>query len=227
MHGTKKPLHQWLLCIWWFIHAAYEHSAKDLQRFLHLKSYQTAWAWLQKLRMAMAIADNKQLCGTVEISTNTIAVNGKDTARITIIAGAEIILPMGITGRIKMQVVPEQNAITPSLAKFVKTHIEYGSSLILPPHGTDNFTLHDFVTVTSSSTEISNEIIKSFAIWLHKIHRGGVAVKHLQLYLDEFCFRSNGAMLPDEEALFKLLISGVLSKKPTSYKAIISKTSKE
>ena len=52
MHGAKKPLRDWLLTIWWFSAAPFDVSAKELQRLLGLSCYQTAWTWLQKLRLA-------------------------------------------------------------------------------------------------------------------------------------------------------------------------------
>jgi len=226
MHGTKKPLSEWLLCIWWLVATTEGHSAKDLQRFLELSSYQTAWTWLQKLRKAMGVSDSRQLRDTVEISSDAISLGGETRDKAPIIAAAEIILPAGITGRIKMGTIPEVN--TRFVNNFAATQIKHGSSLILPK--LDAFTSisrDSFITVNSKVVDRSREIIKSFEIWLNKIHRGGVVAKHLQLYLDEFCFRSNAAILPDAEAIFNLLLKGVISNKPESYKSITSKPSME
>jgi len=226
MHGTKKPLSQWLICIWWLTSATGGNSAKDLQRLLQLSSYQTAWTWLQKLRMAMAIADAKQCSKTVEISTHFISLGGDDVAKIQIIAAAEIILPAGFTGRIKMQCIETLNPKT--VTTFLHTYVEHGSSLIVPEDVSyQNIDRKSYISVSSPSIYKTQEIIESFELWINKIHRGGVAAKHLQLYLDEFCFHSNAEMLPDREAIFNLLLSGVLSKKSLSYKNLTSQPSKE
>jgi hypothetical protein len=42
-------------------------SALGLQRVLGLGSYQTAWAWLHKLRRAMALPGRELLCGVIEV----------------------------------------------------------------------------------------------------------------------------------------------------------------
>lgn len=226
MHGTKKPLSEWLICIWWFTTTSGEHSAKNLQRLLKLSSYQTAWTWLQKLRMAMAVADNRQCRDTVEIATDTIVLGGKNRDKVPIIAAAEIILPAGITGRIKMKTSPELNQ--ESIDNFLKARIVRGSSLILPDIDLFNSVSGDgFITVRSGVVDRSLDIIKSFELWVNKTHRGGVVAKHLQHYLDEFCFRSNAAILPDAEAVFNLLLNGVISNKPLSYKSITAKPRKE
>ena len=226
MHGTKKPLSEWLLCIWWFAVSEEGHSAKDLQRLLKLSSYQTAWTWLQKLRMAMAYSDNKQCRDTVELATATISLGGEARNNANIIAAAEIIMPAGITGRIKMRTI---TAIAPELIQdFLNIHILHGSSLILPElDAFRSVSRKNFITMQSAIVDRSQQIIKSFEIWLNKIHRGGVVAKHLQLYLDEFCFRSNAAMLPDTEAVFELLLKGVIRNKSMSYKRLTSKNSKE
>ncbi len=226
MHGTKKPLSQWLTCIWWFTSTNGGHSAKDLQRLLKLSSYQTAWTWLQKLRMAMAVSDNKQCRDTVEISADTISLGGESRAKAPILAAAEIILPAGITGRIKMKSMNslDEEAIT----AFLNEQVLRGSSLLLPNiEPFKSIAFEPFITVRSAMVDRSRQIIKSFEIWLNKIHRGGVVAKHLQLYLDEFCFRSNAAMLPDTEAIFNLLLTGVISNKSLSYKSLTAETNKE
>lgn len=226
MHGTKKPLSQWLTCIWWLTSTADGNSAKDLQRLLKLSSYQTAWTWLQKLRMAMAIADNKQCRETVELSTDTISLGGALQTEPHILCAAEIILPAGITGRIKMASI--QSLKKKTLNSFLNHQVSPGSSLIVPEE--ESYHLINkkiFITVTDPAIYKTRQIIKSFEIWINKIHRGGVAAKHLQLYLDEFCFRRNAEMLPDRKAIFDLLLSGVISKKSLSYKSIISQSTTE
>ena len=226
MHGTKKPLSQWLISIFWLTSTAGGNSAKDLQRLLKLSSYQTAWTWLQKLRMAMSIADSKKCHETVEISSDTISLGGNAKTKPQIISAAEIILPAGIIGRIKLSTVSLVN--DDSLNAFLEQTVSDGSSLIVPEdHSYQALKKSTFITITDPAIYRTRQIIKSFEIWINKIHRGGVAAKHLQLYLDEFCFRRNAEMLPDREAIFNLLLSGVLSKKSLSYKSIISQSTTE
>ena len=225
MHGTKKPISQWLICIWWLTSSTGGNSAKDLQRLLNLSSYQTAWTWLQKLRMAMSIADNKKCCKTVEISSHTISLGGDPLIQAPILAAAEIILPAGFTGRIKMASIASLNK--EAVGDFLNDYVEKGSSIIVPEDTCyKNIDRNDFISVASSTIYKTREIIESFELWINKIHRGGVAAKHLQLYLDEFCFHSNAEILPDRVAIFNLLLSGVLSKKSLSYKIITSQSAK-
>ena len=50
---TRNPLTLWFRAMWWVTSQKNGASAMGLQRVLGLKSYETAWTWLHKLRRAM------------------------------------------------------------------------------------------------------------------------------------------------------------------------------
>jgi len=64
---TRKPLKEWFTAIWWITTQKNGASAMGLQRVLGLKSYTTAWTWLQKIRKAMVHPTRTKLSGTVEV----------------------------------------------------------------------------------------------------------------------------------------------------------------
>ena len=59
--GTRMPLTSWFAAIWYVVNQKQGVSALGLQRVLGLGSYQTAWAWLHKLRRAMVRPDRDLL----------------------------------------------------------------------------------------------------------------------------------------------------------------------
>ncbi len=65
--GTRKPLRTWFLAMWYVTSQKHGVSALGLQRVLGLGSYQTAWAWLHKLRRAMVRPGRDRLDGEVEV----------------------------------------------------------------------------------------------------------------------------------------------------------------
>ena len=52
-HRTRTPLSTWFAAIWLVTSQKNGTSAKNLHDMLGLGSYETAWAWLHKLRRAM------------------------------------------------------------------------------------------------------------------------------------------------------------------------------
>jgi len=220
MHGAKKPLREWLLAIWWFSSSPFDVSAKELQRLLGVSCYQTAWTWLQKLRLAMGHADTGRCRGVVEIGCSLVAPAHERQQRAQVLTVAEMVLALGITGRIRMRHTAELNEKT--LTLFLHETVQANSSLL---SGDERLlallgeTGGYFVTPTPPDRFARTlELNRSFETCLHSVHRGGVTVKHLQLYLDEFCFRNNAALLPDQPAVFKALLRGVLSASIGQYR---------
>jgi hypothetical protein len=66
-HRTRTPLSTWLAAIWFVTSQKNGVSALGLQRVLGFGSYETAWAWMHKLRRAMVRPDRDQLTGVVEV----------------------------------------------------------------------------------------------------------------------------------------------------------------
>jgi len=223
MHGTKKSLNQWLLAAWWLSANEKGASARELQRLLDLPSYQTAWTWLQKLRLAIGFADQEPCKGVVELGCSEVTPAWERHEKALVLTAAEFILSLGITGRIRMCTVSQCSEKT--LLGFLDKAVARDSSLIAPgfaPFSHLEQTRYSYVI--DSKTTIPRrieEINSSFEIWLNKVHRGGVSLKHLQLYLDEFCFHGNASLMADRKAIFTALIKGILEATPKSYKEIV------
>jgi Transposase zinc-ribbon domain len=64
---TRTPLPVWSSAMWWVTTQKNGASALGLQRVLGLKSYETAWTWLHKLRRAMVRPGRDLLDGRIEV----------------------------------------------------------------------------------------------------------------------------------------------------------------
>jgi len=216
MHGAKKPIRDWLLATWWFSGSQFGTSAKELQRLLALSCYQTAWTWLQKLRLAMAAVNATCCQGAVEIGCGTIVPAPVRKESALVLTAAEIVLSLGSIGRIHMRSIPRLDAET--LLGFLHATVQRPSSLLIDSAalvgllaGSSSYHLAPAPWPQPSRTE---ELNRCFETSLHTVHRGGVTVKHLQGYLDEFCFRHNATLLPDHQAVFRALLTGILTAPP-------------
>jgi hypothetical protein len=92
---THTPLTLWFRAIWWVTAQKNGVSALGLQRVLGLGSYQTAWAWLHKLRRAMVMPGRERLAGTVEVDETFLGgleegVRGRETEKKALIVVARL-----------------------------------------------------------------------------------------------------------------------------------------
>lgn len=233
MEQTHKPLRMWFRAMWWIATQKTGGSAKGLQRLLGLGSYQTAWAWLQKLRRAMVRAGREALEGPVEVDDAFIGgeetgVRGRQTFK-----KAKIVVAVEIksesrprTGRVRLKHVRDFSAR--SLVPFVVENVAKGAHVItdgwegynpLAKRGFD----HEVRFVGGSreaATELLQHVHRAIALlkrWLLGTHQGAVRLKHLQHYLDEFAFRLNRRKSRHVGKIFYRLVQGASATPPTRY----------
>ena len=125
---TRKPLRLWFHAMWWVTGQKTGASALGLQRLMGLGSYETAWAWLHKLRRAMVRPGRDRLSGRVEVDESFVGglggARGRSRANKALIVVAAEEVGHGI-GRIRMRRIPDASA--DSLQAFVEEAIEPGS----------------------------------------------------------------------------------------------------
>ena len=129
--GTRKPLRLWFQAMWYVTNQKHGVSALGLQRILGLGSYQTAWAWLHKLRRAMVRPGRDLLGGAVEVDETYVGgretgVEGRQTKTKSIVAIAAEVRGRG-TGRIRMSRV--EDVAARSLIPFVQTTVAPGATV--------------------------------------------------------------------------------------------------
>ena len=71
-HRTRTPLSTWFAAIWLVTSQKNGASAQNLHDILGLGSYETAWAWLHKLRRAMVRPERELLAGVVEVDESFV-----------------------------------------------------------------------------------------------------------------------------------------------------------
>ncbi len=71
-HRTRTPLSTWFAAIWLVTSQKNGASAQNLHDMLGLGSYETAWAWLHKLRRAMVRPERELLAGGVELAESFV-----------------------------------------------------------------------------------------------------------------------------------------------------------
>jgi hypothetical protein len=128
--GTRKLRH-WFLAAWEVTSQKSGASALGIQRSLGLGSYETAWAWLHKLRRAMVRPDRDQLSGEVEVDETYLGAEEPGDGRTgrRVIHRAIVVIAVevnvGKIGRVRLMRVP--NVSKTSLQGFVVDVVKPGS----------------------------------------------------------------------------------------------------
>lgn len=230
---TRKPLKTWFRAMWYVTSQKNGASALGLQRVLDLKSYETAWTWLHKLRRAMIRPDRDRLSGWVEVDETMIGgeeegVSGRHTLKKTwVVIAAQADGPG--TGRIRMRVVKDCAAA--SLHPFIQDCIEPGSVI-----HTDGWQSYSGLEAKGYRREIAkldtrkdasklmprvHRVASLLKRWLLGTHQGSVAYYYLPYYLDEFTFRFNRRKSKSRGKLFFRLMENAVRTAPNTYESMV------
>jgi len=229
---TRKPLQDWFTAIWWVTTQKNGASAQGLQQVLGLGSYQTAWAWLHKIRAAMVNPNRAKLSGNVEVDETYIGSEehdgkrGRGTGNKSLVAiGVELLEGKNQLGRIRMQVVPDASG--DSLIGFIETNVEKGSTIITDGwSGYSPLSGKEYSHRINGKYDVADEknvmphvhmIVSLLKRWLLGTHQGAVREMHLQAYLDEYVFRFNRRKSAKRGLLFYRLIESAMQVPPTTY----------
>jgi len=220
----------------WFI-TSQKHgaSALGLQRVLGLGSYQTAWAWLHKLRRAMVRPERERLRGYVEVDETYVGgeeegTRGRETHKKAIVAIAvEVRHPKGF-GRVRMKRVRDVSSA--SLTPFVRQAVEPGSTVHTDGwRGYNDLPKRDYereVTVLAASGDPAHvlmpgvhRIASLLKRWILGTHHGAISNRHLDYYLDEYTFRFNRRTSAARGLLFYRLMQQAASTPKIPYRGLV------
>jgi transposase-like protein len=231
---TRTPLPVWFRAMWWVTTQKNGASALGLQRVLGLKSYETAWTWLHKLRRAMVRPRRDLLSGRIEVDEGYIGgeeegLPGQLNLEKTLVVVAAQEDGKGI-GRIRMRQIP--NAAAHCLMPFIRDSVVPGSIvhtdgwLGYSPLENNGF-LHE-VTYLKGNKKAASEllprvhlVISHLKRWLLGTHQGAISHKHLDYYLDEFTFRFNRRRSKNRGKLFYRLAQQAVAADPVSLDQIL------
>lgn len=232
--GTRKPLRTWFQAIWFVTNQKSGGNALGLQRLLGLGSYQTAWAWLHKLRRAMVRSGRDRLSGRIEVDETYLGgpegdVRGRRLEKKALIVVAAQEDGKGIA-RIRMRAIPDASAH--SLIPFVEESVEPGSVIhtdawlgYVPLERKDY--IHEVTFLKGNKKSPSDllprvhHVVSLLKRWLMGTHHGAVKREHLDYYLDEFTFRFNRRLSQARGLLFYRLLQQAVEVDPVSYRQIV------
>ncbi|MHB0980491.1 MAG: IS1595 family transposase [Thermoleophilia bacterium] len=205
LHKSRTDLRKWMIAIWMLSSMKKPPSAAELARQLGV-THKTAWLIRRKISHAMGRKQDELLLrGMVELDESLIGgreigsgMRGRASKRKSLVAVSAEETPQGTLGRAHIRMIPNAQAVT--LRALAEELIEPGSTI-----RTDGFTGYKHLARAGyqherrvqdgprSAGELLpwvHTVISNFKRWQLDVFHG-VSPKHLQAYLDEFCYRLN------------------------------------
>jgi transposase-like protein len=202
-HRSRTPLSTWFAAIWFVTSQKTGISALALQRQFGFGSYETAWAWMHKLRRAMVRSDREPLRGIVELDETFIG--GRSMGR----AGAStskrpVMIAVERAGKRRLGRVRFNLATAPGsleLVAFAQRVIEPGSTI--RTDGAPFLRRLADLGYTHEPSHMRDSPDKSLELpgvhlvaslvkrWIAGTLHHHVSREHLPYYLDEYAFRFN------------------------------------
>ena len=202
MEKTHIKLEKWFWGIYFVGRDKRGCSAVLLAKELEI-SYKAAWFMLHRIRKAMQDRDSQYLlAGVVELddayfgSPDEGGKRGRGTSKAKVMVGLSLD-DKGHPQYLKMQVVNDLKKET--IAEFANTNVKTGSTISSDAYRSYNHLKKEGFQLESKvfNPKEDEEQLK----WLHTILSNakafvagtfhGLGQKHLQRYLDEFCYRFN------------------------------------
>ncbi|QDU87945.1 ISXO2-like transposase domain protein [Pirellulimonas nuda] len=198
----------------------------ELQQALGVASYQTAWAWLHKLRREMAPLAERRLSGLVEVGAASIggraAVTGLKTR-----CGGLVALAVGVRGRrlgrARMEAIAA--AKQKNLGAFVTSAVEARSTVRTGgspgPRGLKNPRFRHVLAALPPDLLGVHRVAEQLSQWPSATLHGTVRATHLPGYLDGFAFRFNHRTARSPGPRFGWLLERAVRAEATPYRRLV------
>jgi transposase-like protein len=226
-HRTRTPLSTWFAAIWFVTSQKNGISAQGLQRVLGFKSYETAWAWMHKLRRAMVRPERDRLAGIVEVDETFVGgisrgKLGASSDKVPVMIAVEKTGNGRKLGRIRLEVTDRPGTV--ELREFAERMVLPGSTIRTDGARmlrklTGNGYTHEYTNGYSApdkaevlpGVHLTASLLKR---WLTGTMHFAVAEHQLPYYLDEFTFRFNRRDANSRGLLFYRLIQQATNTDP-------------
>ena len=226
-HRTRTPLSTWFAAMWFLTSQKNGVSALGLQHVLGFKSYETAWAWMHKLRRAMVRPDRDRLTGVVEVDETFVGgvsrgKQGASSDKVPVMVAVEKTGNGRKLRRIRLEVAERPGSL--ELVDFAERTVTPGSTIrtdgaqMLRKLGEKGYT-HEYTNGYSAvdksevlpGVHLTASLLKR---WLTGTLQYAVLEHQLPYYLDEFTFRFNRRDSRSRGLLFYRLIQQAANTDP-------------
>lgn len=195
-HRSHTPISTWFAAIWFVTAGRNGVSARDVQRAVGLGSYETAWAWLQKLRRVMVDPAPGRLAGTVEVDETLVDGQDGTAVRWAPVLVAVERLGRHRLGRLRLELA-ERAHDAGRLLDFAQRTVVADATICLQAEA-------------PGARRVAADLRRWIAGTLY--HR--VSRAHLPYYLDEYAFRFERRTSTGHGLLFYELLRRAVTTDP-------------
>lgn len=225
-HRTRTPLSTWFAAIWFITSQKNGVSASTLQQMFGFGSYETAWAWLHKLRRAMVRPDREMLSGNVELDESFVGGRstgnyGASTEKVPVMIAVER-LDTGQLGRVRFNVADAPGTL--GLVDFAVDVIAEGATVLtdgapflkrLSRLGFDHQWSNGYNSIDRSQELPGVHLVASLLKrWIAGTAHHNISIQNLPYYLDEYAFRFNRRRSAARGMLFYRLLQQAVATDP-------------
>ena len=231
MHGSHTPLAKWFWAIYLAARDKRGVSALRLQKELRV-SYPTAWLMLHKIRHAMGERDSRYLLAGIVETDETYVGGGKEGGKRgrgtekTPVQAAVSLDEKGLPQFVKMEMPGDIKS--QSIRGFAERHIEEGAVVKSDNYCSYKKAFEDQAYIHEPE-KIELKENPEHLKWLHRVVGNakvfilgtyhGLGNKHLQAYLDEFCFRINRRKFTGQS--FNRLLNACMTSSTVTYRELV------
>ena len=241
-HRSRLPLTTWFEAMWLICAQKNGVSALGLQRVLGLGSYQTAWAWLHKLRRAMVRPGRDPLGGPgVPVEMDCTFVGGRTPGgnagvryanKDEVVIAVELRHPRGF-GPVRMAPI-DSTERKADIFSFAKANIAPGSVVYTDGDRLYNDLakelgiVHERLVLVSSPYPAHrllpavHRVASLLKRWMAGTLHNGEDTAHLDYYLDEFTFRFNRRKSNRRGLLWYRLVEQAVRTEPHPYRELLA-----
>ena len=235
-HRSHTPLSTWFAAIWFVTSQKNGVSAQGLQDALGFGSYETAWAWLHKLRRAMVRPERELLDGVIELDQSFLGGKSRgkqggssEKAPVTIAVERTA---AGRLGRVRLDLAGLPGSM--DMIDFAREVIAPGASIHtdgarvftrLTEHGYAHHATPGYLAVDLDAVMPGPHLVSSLLKrWTAGTLHYRISRQHLPYYLDEFTFRFNRRTSRARGLLFYRLLQQAVDTDPHPLKELIGGT---
>jgi hypothetical protein len=212
MEGSPTPLHKWFLALYLISNETLKTNATELSRIIQV-TYKTGWLMLHKIRHAMGEADTDvQLYGHVSV-TSAIYSFARLPQESLALVGASMNNQLE-PEYVKIKLVPDVHLVEKEINRrgmeaFTEANVEDGA--------TADYVIKRYASHKQRATY---SLFKASRKWIHNTFHG-LGKRHLQAYLNEFCYRMN-IKLRKSASVFAELVQLCISSPSITYSKLTS-----